>query len=181
MTVIKSEIQNNSTEWKAIKPGLYVARIENVELKESKKWQSEELEEKLVVCFGLLGTYGSNKPVADVEGETFLPLRRKVFKWCNTKHRYAWSGAIELTQTGNLLEAVGFKDVTEMESYDTDELEGKILVVKIDNKKNDHGELKDRVDDFIAFDGDDKQVDEWLEMANSEQEVEDVAYEDAGK
>jgi len=161
MVTIKSELAEETT-FHPIKPGLYIARINNVELKESKKWQSDEVEEKLVFGFGLIKNAMSKKDVEDVEGEVFAPLKRKQWKWCNTKYRYAWGGAIELTITGNIMEACGVKDVADLDEYNMNGLISQIVVVKIENKKTEAGVLKDKITDVSPFDGDMAEVERWI-------------------
>ena len=178
MVTVKSELAEEVT-FHPIKPGLYIARINNVELKESKKWQSDELEQKLVFDFALIKNAMSKKDVEDIEGNTFQPAERRSWKWCNTKYRYPWKGNIELTITGQIMEAAGVENVADLAEFNFNGLVSEIVVVKIENKKNEAGVLKDKLTDISPFDGDMDEVEKWLKDA-VEIPVEDGEVKDDG-
>jgi len=190
--VSANEGGNNTMTYHAIKPGLYIARIHNIEIKESKKWQSEEMEKKLVFDFALIKNAMSKKDVEDVEGESFMPLRRRVWKWSNPKLRYAFGGEIKNTQSGDVVAAAGV-DIT-ADEVDVEEAIGKVLVVKVDSKKKGDGTLKDVIVDATPFEGDMKEVEAWIKEAeelmaqenesrdmHKGKEVEDLPWEDGEK
>ena len=139
--------------FKALKSGLYVARVISVQVREEKKYKSEEMEERLAFTFDLIreATGGS---IQDIEGEVFNPLTRRMWKSFNKKARYSWQGKIELTNLGKLLEAVGFDMAAK--DIDVSQTIGKILVLTVETKPRatDPSIMKNTVSDVSRFNGD---------------------------
>lgn len=183
--IVDNEVKGEQTSsFKALKKGLYVAQIEKVEEREEQKYQSQEMEMKFVFTFKMIKE-ATGGAVVDIEGETFDPLQRKLWKSTTQKIRYSWKDKIELTALGKLIESAGMDPHSR--NIDLSQLAGKILVLTVDVKlKADKVTQKNVVSDYSVFNGNIDEINQLIDQAerdaNIAQEIyEDVPYEEAGK
>lgn len=132
------------------KAGSYLARITDVV-----KYHNERFDtDKLRFHFQLVRNAFSGKPVVDMEDVEHEPCAVTTIKTnCNVNSIYKRDGKIGVTNTGEVLRAVGIDP--EAAKPDLNGVIGKLLVVTVSNYEKSDGSKGAGVDSVAAYENDD--------------------------
>lgn len=148
-----------------IKAGLYVAMLAYVEIKQMPNFETQEPEDKLSFSFKLIRPVmgGVIKDIKDVEHP---PLKRFMFKAADPSFFYIKGGVKTLKVAGKIIDALRMDPF--QDPIDPREAIGRYVVLKIDVAPSygNPAVLKDKVTDFIKFEGNTDELDQIVAQAN---------------
>ena len=179
-------LEQKKSDFKALKAGLYISRINALEIVDEKKWQSEELEKKVKITFGIV--YDAlNKTVIDINEESFNPLSRLLWKSYYPTLRTKKKGMpVSNTKLGDLMAGVGL-DTTDA-TLDLEKSIGKFVILNVEMKPkpSDPTTMKNNISGVSPYTGDITELNKVVDAAEKDanvpaKEIEEIAYEEAGK
>lgn len=147
-----------------IKAGIYVAMLSGAEIKLMPNFETQEPEEKLSFSFKLIRpvTGGVIKDVKDVEHP---PCRRYMFKACDKSFFYVKGGVKTLKVAGKIVEALGMDPFANPINLTSAIGKYVILNITVGPSFNNPMVLKDKIADFIKFEGNVEEIDQIVAQA----------------
>jgi len=142
-------LQGGSSEYVALAEGLYAARI--IAIEEGTTEYAGQVKPAAVFKFELAQDV-TGGPLKALDGTEFEAGKKVLTKKCNIRSCYMHAGQTKMTNSGQILKAVGVDPM--VPKPDMAKALGQICTVQVTNWEKKDGSLGDAIDSVMPFTGD---------------------------